>query len=120
MLEFKECLSSCYKDSDCKNNLLYLPLAVLLYLPIRKIYNYSLIISVPDIPSPYASSFDGPAGLPSLDGKGAFLQSGVNFFELTCDTSSCTWSVMAQTLDVSRTGVVMMYLPSDFECNQGN
>ena len=91
-----------------------------MYLPIRKIYNYSLIISVPDIPSPYASSFDGPAGLPSLDGKGAFLQSGVNFFELTCDTSSCTWSVMAQTLDVSRTGVVMMYLPSDFECNQGN
>ena len=56
----------------------------------------------------------------SIDGKGAFLQHEENFFELTCDTSSCTWSVMAQTLDVGRTGVVMMYLPSDFECNQGN
>ena len=27
---------------------------------------------------------------------------------------------MAQTLDVGRYGVVMMYLPSDFECIQGN
>jgi len=87
-----------------------------------EIYDYTsgngIWEQIPDIPSPYSSSFDGPAGLPSLDGKGAFLQHEENFFELTCDTSSCTWSVMAQTLDVSRTGVVMMYLPSDFECNQ--
>jgi hypothetical protein len=79
-----------------------------------------MFISVPDIPSPYSPSFDGPAALTSLDGKGAFLQHGANFFELTCDTSSCTWSVMAQTLDVGRNGVVMMYLPSVFECIQGN
>ena len=58
--------------------------------------------------------------MPSLDGKGAFLQHGENFFELTCDTSSCTWSVMDQTLDVGRTGGVMMYLPSTFECDRGN
>ena len=66
-------------------------------------------MSVPDIPSPYYRSFDGPAALTSLDGKGAFLQNGENFFELTCDHSSCTWSLMAQTLDVGRAGVVMMY-----------
>ena len=81
--------------------------------------SYFIVISVPDIPSPYSPNFDGPAALTSLDGKGAFLQHGVNFFELNCDTSSCTWSVMAQTLDVGRYGVVMMYLPSDFECIQG-
>ena len=79
-----------------------------------------MFISVPDIPSPYSLSFDGPVALTSLDGKGAFLQHGANFFELTCDISSCTWSVMAQTLDVGRNGVVMMYLPSVFECIQGN
>ena len=58
--------------------------------------------------------------MPSLDGKGAFLQHKKNFFELTCDTSSCTWSVMDQTLDVGRVGGVMMYLPSTFECDRGN
>ena len=58
--------------------------------------------------------------MPSLDGKGAFLQHGENFFELTCNTSSCTWSVMEQTLDVGRVGAVMMYLPSVFECDRGN
>ena len=72
------------------------------------------------MPSSYSSSWDGPAALTSLDGKGAFLQHHEKFFELTCDTSSCTWSVMDQTLDLGRSGVVMMYLPSDFECNQGN
>ena len=81
---------------------------------------YSNVTSVPDIPSPYSPSFDGPAALTSLDGKGAFLQNGGNFFELTCYTSSCTWSVMNQTLDVGRGGVVMTYLPSGFECHQGN
>ena len=81
---------------------------------------YSNVTSVPDIPSPYSPSFDGPAALTSLDGKGAFLQHGENFFELTCDASSCTWSVMDQTLDVGRFGSVMTYLPSGFECNQGN
>ena len=81
---------------------------------------YSNVTSVPDIPSPYTPSFDGPAALTSLDGKGAFLQHGEFFFELTCDTSSCTWSVMDQTLDVGRFGSVMTYLPSGFECNQGN
>lgn len=77
---------------------------------------------IPDIPSPYApssSSTGGPRAVPSLDGKGAILQHGENFFELTCDTSSCTWSVMGQTLDVGRTGGVMMYLPSTFECDRG-
>ena len=58
--------------------------------------------------------------MPSLDGKGAFLQHEENFFELTCDTSSCIWSVMDQTLDAGRVGGVMMYLPSGFECNRGN
>jgi len=75
---------------------------------------------IPDIPSPYSASIKGgPKAVPSLDGKGAFLQHGENFFELTCNTSSCTWSVMEQTLDVGRVGAVMMYLPSVFECDRG-
>jgi len=86
-----------------------------------EIYDYvnGIWEDIPDIPSPYSPSSDGPRALPSLDGKGAFLQHGENFFELTCDTSSCTWSVMDQTLDVGRNGVVMMYLPSGFECERG-
>ena len=86
----------------------------------RSIITYSIIISVPDIPPPYTyEQLDGPTALTSLDGKGAFLQQGENFFELTCDTSSCTWSVMEQSLDVGRFGTVMTYLPSGFECHQG-
>jgi len=86
-----------------------------------EIYDYvnGIWEQIPDIPSPYSPSKDGPRAVPSLDGKGAFLQNGENFFELTCDTSSCTWSVMDQTLDVGRKGVVMMYLPSVFECDRG-
>ena len=72
--------------------------------------------SVQDIPSPFVSTFNGPSAVTSIDGSGAYLQQNDHFFELSCSTSKCSWSLMDQKLDVGRDGAVLMYLPADYEC----
>ena len=36
------------------------------------------------------------------------------FYEVTCEISGCSWSILAQNLDVGVTGAVMMMLPLDY------
>ena len=71
---------------------------------------------VTDIPSPYISTVEGPTGVTSVDGKGAYVQQDDKFFELTCSKSACSWSLMNQTLKVGRDSAVLMYLPHGFPC----
>ena len=73
---------------------------------------------VGDLPSPYTSTHNGPRGVTSTDGKGAYVQQSNNFFQLSCDTSSCSWSVMTQTLDQGRDSSVLMYLPPGYGCSK--
>ena len=74
------------------------------------------MISVGSLPSTYTSSFLGARALPSLSGRGAYLQRDNYFYELKCTTSSCSWNVMDQQLSTSVTTAVMMYLPAEYTC----
>ena len=76
--------------------------------------NFFSLISVDDIPS--SSGGDGARAIASSDGKGAYLQSFDKLFKLSCDSNSCSWSLMSQKLSVGRSGPVLMLLPDDYNC----
>ena len=58
--------------------------------------------------------FSGATVLPSISGKGAYLQCKEYFYELTCTSSSCDWNVMEQQLKKPVRFAAMMYLPTDY------
>lgn len=62
-------------------------------------------------------AFEGARALPSMTGNGVYLRWGQVLFGLSCNLSSCTWSVLQQQLHPSVTLFVMMYLPDDYACN---
>ena len=79
-----------------------------------KALNFFLSISVDDIPS--SNNADGVRAIASSDGKGAYLQAYDKLFKLSCDSNSCSWSLMSQKLSVGRSGPVLMLLPDDYNC----
>ena len=76
--------------------------------------NFFSLISVDDIPS--SSGGDGARAIASSDGKGAYLQAYDKLFKLSCDSNTCSWSLMSQKLSVGRSGPVLMLLPDDYNC----
>ena len=74
------------------------------------------LISVGSLPTTHETNFKGARALPSLSGKGAYLQDEEYFYELTCNSSSCDWSIMKQELAKPVRYAVMMYLPNDYTC----
>ena len=70
--------------------------------------------SVADLPTIHTSDFRSAVALPSLSGDGAYLLNDEKFYELICDETNCSWTVMPQSADkYYRTA---MYLPSDYFC----
>ena len=47
----------------------------------------------------------------SASGQGAIIQMEERFYEVTCEISGCSWSILAQKLDLGATFGVMMTLP---------
>ena len=77
--------------------------------------NLSLInISVPEIPKNYDGNFWGAKAVTSEAGQGAIVQLGKHFYEVTCEISGCSWSILEQNLDVGVTQAVMMTLPPEY------
>ena len=74
------------------------------------------LISVGSLPTTYDTSFWGARALPSLSGDGAYLQYEQYFYELSCSSTSCSWSKMEQELTNPVVTAVMMYLPNDYTC----
>ena len=50
----------------------------------------------------------------SASGKGAIVQYGKHFYELTCEISGCTWRILPNQLNQSVALAVMMTLPSEY------
>ena len=75
-------------------------------------------ITVSSLPSTHTTNFEGASALPSISGKGAYLQYGKYFYELQCSVTSCNWSKMQQELGESVKFAVMIYLPtrSGYSC----
>ena len=76
------------------------------------------LISVESLPTTYDTSFYGARALPSLSGDGAYLQKSQYFYELSCSSTSCSWSMMEQELTKPVQNTVMMYLPNDHTCKK--
>ena len=74
------------------------------------------LILVESLPTTYDSTFNGARALPSVAGNGAYLQYKQYIYELSCTSTSCNWSVMAQKLSNSVTYAVMMNLPDGYTC----
>ena len=68
------------------------------------------MITVSSLPTTYDDD-SGEKALPSLSGNGVYLKYRKHFYELTCTTASCTWSIMAQELKQEASYAPMMYLP---------
>ena len=71
-------------------------------------------ISVPGIPNNFDSAFNGAVAVTSATGQGAIVQMREHFYEVTCEISGCSWSILAQNLDVGVTSAVVMMLPVDY------
>ena len=77
--------------------------------------NFPLItISVAELPKNFDNTFFGARAVTSAAGQGAIVQMGKHLYEVTCEISGCSWSILAQNLDVGVTHTVMMMLPVDY------
>ena len=77
------------------------------------IFPFFLHIIVQSVPSGAAQ---GCYAVPTP--HGAILQNGKYFYELTCDSSACSWTTKSYEASVSRNRGVLMWLPKSFapEC----
>ena len=80
---------------------------------VNLIINFPLItIAVAGLPTIYDTN--GARAVTSAAGQGAIVQIRDHFYEVTCEISGCSWSVLAQNLDVGVTDAVMMTLPPEY------
>ena len=79
----------------------------------KKHLSFSLHTIVQSVPSGAAQ---GCYAVPTP--HGAILQNGKYFYELTCDSSACSWTTKSYEASVSRNRGVLMWLPTSFapEC----
>ena len=76
-----------------------------------------LIIPVAELPIDYVDSekkFFGARAVTSASGQGAIVQMWEHFYEVTCEISICSWSILAQKLDLGVAHAVMMTLPPEY------
>ena len=71
-------------------------------------------ISVAEIPKNFDSTFYGARAVTSAAGQGAIVQMREHFYEVTCEISGCSWSILEQNLDVGVAHAVMMTLPPEY------
>ena len=74
------------------------------------------MITVSSLPTTHEELFYGAKALPSLSGNGVILQYLKYFYELTCTTTSCSWSIMPQELKQATRNNPIMYLPQGYTC----
>jgi hypothetical protein len=77
------------------------------------------MIPVTELPSDHILNmelkFTGAKAVTSASGQGAILQYYDHFYELACDISGCSWTILPQELS-GVTDSVMMTLPPDYTC----
>ena len=82
---------------------------------VNLIINFPLItIAVAGLPTIYNTNFGGAKAVTSAAGQGAIVQMREHFYEVTCEISGCSWSILEQNLDVGVKGAVMMTLPPEY------
>ena len=77
---------------------------------------YCFIISVEKLPTNYTKNFATARAVTSASGKGAVVQHDGHLYELSCNVSSCSWSIMKQKVYPKVNNHVMMNLPPAYRC----
>ena len=74
------------------------------------------MVLVAELPTDHVdgNKFSGARAVTSASGKGAIIQMWERFYEVTCEFSGCSWSILAQKLDLGVTHAVMMTLPPTY------
>ena len=60
--------------------------------------------------------FHGARAVTSASGHGAIVQHNKYFYELKCEISGCSWSILQNQLNPGVRWAVMMTLPVDYNC----
>ena len=74
------------------------------------------LFSVDDLPTTHDRKFFGAQALPSVTGKGVYVQFNQYFYELVCTSVACQWNIMEKQLTNPVQEAVMLYLPDDYTC----
>ena len=74
------------------------------------------MILVAKLPTDHVQStkFYGARAVTSESGEGAIVQMWKHFYELTCFINGCSWSILAEELDMGVQAAVMMTLPPEY------
>lgn len=81
----------------------------------RKIpINFIIQFSVPDLPTDFDQSFGGLEIVTSASGQGAVVQFMEHLYELNCEISGFSWSILPQKLKNKVRLAVMMALPPGY------
>ena len=84
----------------------------------KKLMIFRITISVPGLPIDHVNEkkFYGAAAVTSESGQGAIIQHMEYFYELKCNTSGCSWTILPQQLSPGVRLAVMMTLPPNYTC----
>ena len=79
------------------------------------------MILVADLPFDHVhrweyDQFSGANAVTSPSGKGVIVQHYKQLYELTCEITGCSWSILPQRLSPGVKNAVMMTLPPDYTC----
>ena len=73
---------------------------------------------ITELPIEYVDTvkFHGARAVTSASGHGAIVQHNKYFYELKCEISGCSWSILQNQLNPGVRWAVMMTLPVDYNC----
>ena len=82
-------------------------------LAVIKVINYIIQFSVPNLPTDNDQSFGGVRVITSASRQGAVVQFEEYLYELKCNTSGFSWTILPQKLKQKVRFAVLMAFPTD-------
>jgi len=72
---------------------------------------------IASLPTDYYSNFHGARAVTSPSGQGAIVQHYEHLYELTCETTNCSWTILPQKLKKSVRHATLLALPAGTGCD---
>lgn len=78
---------------------------------------FLIVISVASLPTDYEDNFNGAKAVTSPSGKGAIVQHQEHLYELKCEVSGCSWTILPQKLKQGVEKAILLALPVGTRCD---
>jgi len=72
---------------------------------------------IPSLPTNHDSSFVGARAITIPSGQGVIVQHNEHIYQLECQKSGCSWSILKQNLRQSVRHAVLFALPEEYTCD---